>query len=188
MKKLILPLCTVCSLLALSVPAAEEHPSKSAPVDFGTFAPSDDGPFVEIRVNSSLIKMATRLAQESEPEMAKILGGLNSIRVNVLGFDEDRKESLTTRIQSIRNQLEAQEWERVVRVKEDKEDVGIYAKLKGDESIEGLVVTVINKQEAVLIHVDGSIRPEELAQVGERLNLAPLKQLQATLNHHAKRN
>jgi len=183
MKHLIITTCTLCCLLALPVSGAEDNTSSPETVDFGTFAPSEKGTFVEIKVNSSLIHMAARLAQDSEPEMARILGGLKSVRVNVMGFEEDERETFASRIQSIRKQLEDQQWDRVVRVQEETEDVGIYAKLNGDESIEGLVVTVINGREAVLIHVNGSIRPEELARVGERLNLEPLKQLPTALGH-----
>jgi len=185
MKKQIIATATACCLLALPVLATEENTASPSAIDFDVFSPSEDGSFVEIRVNNGLINMAARLAETSEPEVAKILGGLKSIRVNVIKFEEGEKgekKKVTSRIESIRKQLDDQEWERVVRVKEDNEDVGIYAKLKGDESIEGVVVTVIEENEAVLIHVDGSIRPEELAQVGERLNIEPLKHLGESLD------
>ncbi len=186
MKASIISLCTLCCSLALPAIAAEERPANVSDVDFGTFTPSDDGAFVEIKVNRGLISMAARVAEESEPEMARILGGLKSIRVNVMEFDDAKKDDIKSRVEAIRSRLDTREWERVVTVREDNQDVGIYAKLKGEESIEGIVVTVIDKQQAVLIHVDGSIRPEELAQVGERLNLEPLKHLGDLGGHKQK--
>ena len=184
MKRSNITLCALCCLLALPVLAVEENASNPAHIDFGAFNPSEDGAFVEIKVNSSLINMAARLTEESEPEIARILGGLRSIHINVLKFDPKDRQDIQSRIQSIRRQLDAPEWEKIVNVKEEKEDVGIYVQLDGEESIEGVVVSVINEGEAVLIHVDGSIRPEELAQVGERLNLEPLKQLEGVAGHH----
>jgi hypothetical protein len=188
MKTQLIATCTLCTLLAL--PAAAVDPNSASPgqIDFGTFTPPEDGTFVEIKVNSSLINMATRLTRDSEPEIARILGGLRSIRINVLEFDAKGRKDVASRVRSIRGQLDAGDWDKVVSVKEDTEDVGIYVKLGGEESIEGVVVTVINEDEAVLIHVDGSIRPEEIAQVGERLNLEPLKQLEGVMSQDAARN
>jgi len=182
MKKQLLATCTACCLLALPALAVEQTPSSPSVIDFGNFTPPEDGTFVEIKVNGNLINMATRIARESEPEIARILGGLRSIRVNVIQFNEKDRTDVTSRVQSIRKQLDPASWDQVVRVEEENEDVGIYVNLNGEESVEGVVVTVINEGEAVLIHVDGSIRPEELAQVGERLNLEPLRQLEGAMN------
>ena len=177
MKKLIISLCALSCLMALPVAAAEEAAHDRADIDFGTFTPPEDGTFVEVRISKGLLNMATRIAQDSEPEMARILGGLKSIRVNVIECDEKHQAEIKARVYDIRSQLDARQWERVVNVREGEEDVGVYVKINGDEAIEGLVVTVISGDEAVLVHVDGRIRPEELAQVGERLNIKPLQKL-----------
>ena len=183
MKKRLVTTLAACSLLALPLIATEDTGSTSAAIDFGTFTPPEEGTFVEIKVNRSLINMAARLAKDSEPEMARILEGLRSLRINVMEFDQPDGRNVKSRIQSIRKELEAHEWEQVVCVKEEKEDVGIYVKLNGEDSVEGVAVTVIEEHQAVLIHVDGSIRPEELARLGERLNLEPLKQLEVALDN-----
>lgn len=177
MKKLIISLCTLSCLTALPLAAAEEAVGGPAQIDFGTFTPPEDGTFVEIKVSKSLLNMATRIVEDSEPEMARILGGLNSIRVNVIECDDEHQAEVKARMYDIRDQLARRGWEQVVNVREDQEDVGVYVKLNGEEAIEGLAVTVINSDEAVLVHVDGRIRPEELAQVGERLNIKPLQKL-----------
>jgi hypothetical protein len=181
MKKLIISLCALSCLITLPMAAAEEAARDRADIDFGTFTPPEDGTFVEVRISKGLLNMATRIAQESEPEMARILGGLNSIRVNVLECDKEQQAEIKARVYDIRSQLDARQWERVVNVREGDEDVGVYVKLNGAESIEGLVVTVITGDEAVLVHVDGRIRPEELAQVGDRLNIQPLQKLGAMM-------
>lgn len=187
MKKQLMIACTLCFLLALPAPAAEENTTTSETIDFGKFEATEEGTFVEIKVNSSLITMAAKLTKESEPEIARILSGLRSIRVNVMEFDNDNRKDIESRIRSIRGQLDNLHWEKVVSVKEDGEDVGIYVKMKGEESIEGVTVTVIDDGEAVLIHVDGSIRPEELATLGERFDLEPLMALKGvTQQDHEK--
>jgi len=181
MKKTSLSIVTLCGMLAAGGSLSAQENSSASEVDFGTFKPSGSGTFVEIKVSTSLIQMAARITEDSEPEVAKILGGLKSIRVNVLEFGEDEETQIKQRVETIRGQLDQEEWERVVTVKEDETDVGIYAKLNGSEAIEGLVVTVIEGEQVVLVHVDGKIKPEELAQVGERLNLPPLQRIGAMM-------
>ena len=64
----------------------------------------------------------------------------------------------------------------------DGEDVGVYTKTRGGEALAGLVVTVIDpKGEVVLVNIVGDIRPEQVAILGEKLNIEPLKQIGATL-------
>ena len=69
-----------------------------------------------------------------------------------------------------------------MKVRDGADDVGIYVKVKGEEAIDGLAVTVMSDSEAVLVHVDGQLRPEELAQVGERLGLPQLEEIGEMLN------
>src|SRR3989442_6715333 len=63
----------------LSNPArAEERPAGY--VDFGKFSPPATGKeFVEIDVKSNLVAMVARMAKESEPEVAQLLRGLQSV-------------------------------------------------------------------------------------------------------------
>jgi hypothetical protein len=177
MKRIIVTIGAACMLLTLATLALGQEPSKSGGIDFGTFKPTKDGTFVEVKISKGLINMAARITEESEPELAKVIGGLNSIRVNVLEFNDESEAQMRERVESIRQQVERLEWEPVVKVQEDDEDVAIYVKLEGEESIKGLVITVISDDEAVLVHVDGCLRPEELAQVGERLGLPPLEEV-----------
>jgi hypothetical protein len=74
----------------------------------------------------------------------------------------------------------------VVAVQQKNQDVGIYAKLRGEEAVEGVVVTVLEaNREAVLINIVGDIKPEKLAVVGERFNIEPLKKLGPLLKKQA---
>jgi hypothetical protein len=43
-------------------------------IDFGSFAPpTGGGEFVEVNISSSLISLAARLVEKSEPDVAKLL-------------------------------------------------------------------------------------------------------------------
>src|ERR1019366_1625970 len=110
----------------------------------GKFSPGDSGSqFVEINVNSNLIAMVGRLAQKAEPDVAELLQGLHSIRVNVIGLNDENRADIETRIKAIRAQLDTQGWERIVAAQQKNEDVGVYLKTRGPDAVEGVVVMVL---------------------------------------------
>ena len=146
-------------------------------VDFGKFVPpASGGEFVEVNIKGNLISMVSRLTAKHEPEVAEMLRGLQLIRVNVIGLDSGNRADVEKRVKTIRSELDAQGWERVVTVQNSGEDVNIYMKTRGEEAVQGLVVTVLDgKKEAVLVNIVGDIKPEKLAVIGERFNVEPLK-------------
>ena len=88
-----------------------------------------------------------------------------------------------------KGRIDAKGWERVVAVSEKDQDVGIYLKTRGQDAVEGLVVTVIeNGKQAVLVNIVGDIRPEKLADLGEKLGIEPLKNLHQTSGKHAEKS
>jgi hypothetical protein len=76
--------------------------------------------------------------------------------------------------------LEGQGWTRVVTVQEGgkDQDVGVYVKMNTDDTIDGVVVTVIDagEKQAVLVNVVGNIKPEQIAALGRQLHIDPLAQ------------
>lgn len=146
-------------------------------IDFGKFTPpAKGGEYVEVKIGPNLIGLVARLAEKQEPEAAKLLRGLQSVRVNVIGLDDANRAEVSGRLEAVRQQLDGGGWERIVTAQQKDQEVGVYLKLRGEESVEGLVVTVIegNKQ-AVLVNIVGDIRPEQVAALGERLDIEPLK-------------
>lgn len=181
MNRIIPSSLTAAALLlasSLALRAAEPLPGF---VDFGAFAPDGAGsPFVEVNVGPSLIGLVARLAEKAEPEVTELLRGLKSVRVNVIGISDANRAELDDRLRTIRADLTTRGWERVVSVQDGKQDVGVYLKQRGDEAIEGLVVTVMGAgKEAVFVNIVGDIRPEKIAVVAEKLNIAPLKKVTA---------
>ena len=154
-------------------------------VDFGKFSPpASGGEFVEVHIKSNLISMAARLVEQSEPDVAELIRGLQLIRVNVIGLDEENRAEVEKRVKKIRSELDAAGWERVVTAQKKDEDVGVYLKTRGAEAVEGLVITVIEgNREAVLINIVGDIKPEQIARLGEKLHIDPLKKLGEATNN-----
>jgi Domain of unknown function (DUF4252) len=147
-------------------------------IDFGTLAPSGDSTFVEVNLKRNLLQLAARLTERHEPEVAKLLRSIHSVRVNVVGMNQENRTAVRQQIEAVRRQLNASDWERVVTAQEKKQDVGVYIKPRNDEAVDGIVVTVIQgDREAVFVNVVGDIRPDQLAKIGESLNIRPLKKL-----------
>ncbi len=178
------PICYTLEIAVLTASLAyTAYAANPAPgyIDFGRF-PQSGGEFVEIDLKSNLISMVTRLTAKDQPEVAELLRDLHSIRVNVIGLNDENRDDVEKRIKTIRTELDAKGWERIVSAQSQKEDVGIYLKTRGEEAVEGLVITVLEgTREAVLINIVGNIKPEKLGAIGERLNIEPLKKVGRSL-------
>ena len=163
------------SLNALAAPPAGQ-------VDFGKFAEAAaGGELVEVQVSSNMLSMAARLVDKQEPELGKLLRSVQLIHINVIGLTEENRAEMEKRMQRIRRELDAQGWERIVTAqKKSGDDVAVFARTRGEEALAGLAITVFSpKKGAVLANIVGDIRPDQVAALGEKLNIEPLKQLGA---------
>jgi len=163
--------------LAATLSAAEPAPGY---VDFGKIMPSAEGKYVEVNIPQGLLKFAAMFASKQEPQAAEVLGNLKQVRVNVVELSDANRSQIIERVKAVRQELETQGWLQVVTVREQPkgDDVQIYTKTRGEEAIEGLVVTVISgHDEVVLVNIVGDIRPEQIATLAERFNIDPLKKI-----------
>lgn len=166
---------------ALLLPLAPALHATEAPLDLGalTFSINQTAETVQVDLSKSLLKIAARIAAVEDAEAAKLLGGLERVQVRVFTLSDKGDASALSQIEEIRSRLLADGWHQAVSVKgKEGENVGVHLRLRGEELIEGLVVSVLGpKGEVVLVNVVGEVRPEQLAKLGEKLNIQPLKQL-----------
>lgn len=148
-------------------------------VDFGKFTPpGNGGEFVEVQVRSNLINFAATLVEKEEPDAAKLLRSVQLVRVNVIGLTDENREEMRKRVQAIRQDLESHGWERNVNVQgKDGEDVGVHIQMQGGTALAGVAVTVVDSKNVVLVNLVGDIRPEQIAALGEKLNIKPLQKI-----------
>ena len=153
--------------------------SNSGEVDFGKFtAPGKGGEFVEVQIKSNLLSLAAQLLDKEQPEAAKLIRSVRLVRVNVIGLTDQNRDEMEKRVQKIRDDLEEKGWERNVNVQgKDGEDVGVYTKTRGLEALAGVAVTVVDSENLVLVNVVGDISPDQVASLGESLNIKPLKKV-----------
>src|SRR5687768_11657370 len=163
MKRIVCLSAALAAITFTTVRAANLEPGA---IDLGKLTPTPGAQFVEVNINSNLIAMVMNFAKKAEPEVAEVLKGLKSIRVNVLGLNDENREDIKNRLTSVRAQLEKGGWDRIVTVMEGANDIGVFMKTKGAEVVEGVVVTVLSSDnEAVFVNVIGDIRPDKLATI-----------------------
>lgn len=167
----ILPLGLTAAAYAEALPPGQ--------VDFGTFSPSaSGGQFVEVNLTSSLIGLATRFVEKDQPEIAQVLKGLQLVHVNVIGLNDENRSDMQARVQNIRTALQTKGWERIVTAQEKGQDVGVYLKTQNKDTVQGVVVLVLDgRNQAVFVNVVGDIKPDQLAMIGEKLHIDPLKKI-----------
>jgi len=179
MKRLFIP-SLAAAFLAGSLTLSSFAGPSGGEVDFGSFTPpGNDGTYVEINVGRTLISLAAKVVEGENPDVAKLLRSVHLVRVNVVGLSKENRSDTEKRVRDIRSHLDKEGWQRLVTAREKNGgDVGIHIKAQGEESFEGLVVTVLDakKGEAVFINVVGDIRPDQLAAVGKALHIDLIKE------------
>ncbi len=149
-------------------------------IDIGQLMPSSKGQFVEVNLSPAMLKFAARIAAKQEPEVAELIRNLKSIRVNVVGLDDSNRAGTIEQIEGVRRKLEAQGWTKMVTVREknDGDNVDVHVMQRGEEAIDGLVVTVIDKKgEAVFVNIVGNINADQIAQIADKFDIEPLRKV-----------
>jgi len=157
------------------------HADSLGVADFGKFTPPVKGKeFVEINVRSNLLIFAAKLVEKEQPDAARLLRNVQFVRVFVVGLTDENREEMQKRVEKIRRDLDGRGWERNVNVQgKDGEDVGVYTQTRGGGTLAGVAIAVIDPQHVVLVNVGGDIRPDQIAALGESLNINPLKEIGA---------
>jgi hypothetical protein len=149
--------------LSISASAQDDH-LQGLPgyVDFGKLNAAYGEPKVMINLGTSLLKLMSAMSQEDK-EASELLGSLQGVRINVYSTEGDREPALE-RLAEIKSWLRSQQWEPIVQVKEDDEDVQIFVKV-GGAGVHGLTVMAVNEDEAVFLNILGDIDPARLNDV-----------------------
>jgi hypothetical protein len=92
-----------------------------------------------------------------------VLEGLNGIRINVYSTHGKPGPALE-RVAGLKTMLQEENWEPIVQVKEDAENVQIFVKADG-QGVQGMIVMAVNGEEAVFINILGQFDPDRLGEV-----------------------
>ena len=185
----------ICSSLAAAtlslaiIASSQAAAVEVGAIDIGQLMPSAKGQFVEINLSPAMLKFAARIAARQEPEAAELIRNLKSIRVNVIGLDDTNRAATVEQIESVRRKLETQGWTKMVTVREknDGDNIDVHVKQRGEEAIDGLVVTVIDRKgEAVFVNIVGNINADQIAKIADKFDLEPLRKVRLKIDSKKK--
>ena len=112
---------------------------------------------VNVTIDPGMLKLAAGfMTGQSEADVKAIISGIRGIYIRSFEFDQDVDTSAT--LESLRKQLAAPGWARLVSVdsKRDREAVEIYSWREGDAS-GGLAIVVSEPMEFTVVNIVGPI-------------------------------
>lgn len=129
---------------------------------------------VDVSLDGALLQLASRFLSEKDADEAKVkrlVIGLKGVYVKSFEFD-DRDQYKESDVADLRAQLHTPGWSRIVgaRSKRDGENAEIYLKTEGSQ-IAGLVIIVTDPKELTIVNIVGSIRPEDLRDLGGHMGI-----------------
>lgn len=157
--------------LVLAVPAiAQEDALKGLPgyVDFGGLQDVYGEPQVMINLGGSILKFVGGMTKD-DPEASALMENLKGVRINVYSVDGNTDAALQ-KVSQVKSLLADSQWEPIVQVNEDGEQVQIFIKFSGD-LMEGLTVMAVDNEEAVFINIIGQLDPSKLSQVMDNFDV-----------------
>ena len=123
---------------------------------------------VNLTIDSTILGLAGHFMPDSDPDSAqlkKTLSGLKSVQVRSFRFDSDFAYSKSD-IDSVRTQLAAPGWSRLVEVRDHnkKEDVDVYLALD-KHVVTGVAIITSDPRKFTIVNVVGTIDMDQVTQL-----------------------
>ena len=159
----------ITMLLALSA-VAQEDKLKTMPgyVAFESLDEVYGEPKVRVNVGGFLLSLMSKAAK-NDPEAAAVLEGLEGVRINVYSTGGEVAPAID-QLQNAKNMLSNQNWEPIIQVNEDRQNVQVFIKANG-EGVQGLTVMAVDADDAVFVNILGSIDPENLGAIMDQFDV-----------------
>lgn len=135
----------------------------------------EDALTVEISLHGALLRAITR----ADAELEEMAGGLESIHAVIIDLDDvASKQKVLDVVNEIQSDLRSKGWERLARMKEGGSVINVML-LNDDETIQGLVVLVVNQddQQVIFANVAGVLDLAAIEKLGEELDIPGLDEL-----------
>lgn len=122
---------------------------------------------VDVNIDEKMMHLTARFFSSSDPDEKKvkeIISGLKGIYVRSFEFEHEGEYSPAD-VESIRSQLRAPGWTRVLTVNSKKDgDVEVYLMTNGDQ-ISGLAVLAVDTKEITVVNILGPIDLDKLSRL-----------------------
>ena len=175
-KQTTLQVIAACALTVFAnwAAAAENHPGY---VDFsGLRGLVDAEPVVEVTLREPLLRLVTEAIPEEDVEAAGFVSRLLNVRLHVYEDIVGDVTEVATTMNEVSASLEDDGWERVVRVRDDDDQVDIFLNFSEDDAeVYGIALMVVSEDgEVVLGNIVGNIRMEDISALGRRFDIEEL--------------
>jgi hypothetical protein len=182
---LALPAAATRAALAGAAPASAEPPLGASLAQF--FDPKfvgevadPDGEMIEVNLPAGLVQGLAKGAASEDPAAAKALSGLGGVNALVLTVRPDKVEEAQRRVRALSDELIAQGWSPVARVRDKTSTVTVLSgKPASGGKIDGLVVLVFDREERELVvcQIAGTFDLSQLGKITESLAVPGLDAL-----------
>lgn len=170
-KRVLIALAAMCvSLASLNAAAQDELQNEPGYYDFGHVPGINVDPSVEIGLNPLMLGMLSEATDGSDSEAADILSGLRGIKLYV--YEEiSNNTDVYNFIEEVSDELEGQDWMRMVYINSEDSKVRIHVRPDGRE-ISGMTIMVAgDDNEAVFMNIVGNINPAKLGKVAKKIGI-----------------
>lgn len=144
-------------------------------VDGTTFVEmvGEDGVTVEVNLHGPLLRALTAF----DPDLKRLVGGLESIHAVVIDLDDrEAAARVGDTVSALEKKLRGRGWERLATVRERNSRVTVLV-LNDDETIRGLTVMSVDGGELAFANIAGVIDLAAISELGEAMDLPGLDAL-----------
>ena len=136
-------------------------------------------PTVEVSLQGPILTMMTNLIRNQNVEAANFISTLLSVSVQVFESQEIvDAPGMSSTMSEIAASLDANSWSRIIRVREENENVDVFFRLSDNgELIHGITIMVAEIGETVLVNIAGDISPDDISAIAQRFNIQQLEGL-----------
>lgn len=132
----------------------------------------------DVTLDGKLLQLAAKFLSSDKPDEARVknlIGGLKGIYVRSFEFDKEGQYSPSD-VESIRGQLHAPAWARIVGVVDRRsgENAEVYLKSDGDK-VAGIVIVAAQPKELTIVNIVGSIDLDQLSDLGGQFGIPNVK-------------
>uniref|UniRef100_Q020H4 DUF4252 domain-containing protein n=1 Tax=Solibacter usitatus (strain Ellin6076) TaxID=234267 RepID=Q020H4_SOLUE len=131
---------------------------------------------VEITMDKSMLRLAGKFLSDhgEEAKARKTIDGLDSIYVRSFTFGREGAYSAAD-VEAVRAQFRTAAWSRIVGVKSREEgDVDVFLKSGSGGQLGGAVVIAAGPRELTIVHINGTLDPDQLADLGGQFHIPHL--------------
>ena len=179
-----------CFSLFVLAQESEDYKKHAGYVDYGDLSSFKDAEkTVEIFIKGPLLKFVSKATVNEDPELSDLLDNLLLIKVDVFSVERKQSKKVQSVINKISKKLASKKWERMVRVKDRKEQVEVFTLFDNKYILSGLVVMAIDNHddEAVFINIVGKIDPEKLGKLSSKFNIPKLDSIEINVKNKGGR-